>query len=290
MRLFLLGLVLVLCTTTASAQQGWPRQERRPWQNPKPYDPREFKMAVEEAQLRARRAIGEIIYGYYVQYRSVVSLQENRTVMETNLQQNTLPLVTFSKPTGYKELGLVYIKASIPKIAFIEAINEDHKKKTGQNLTPQQYQDLRFMFPDRIEVSSFGACRKDPNDPGRKYIDTISAFKTEACVRLVNYLKGPTVSAVTRLENFFLTQDTIEATLPKTLLRGALFCVSEPNKYNPEDISLSVMITGADWIFSISTALEEKGLTLTKDEYLKLKTRFAHYPINILAIAFLTMF
>lgn len=242
------------------------------------YTSQQFKMAVEEAQLRARRAIGEMIYGYYVQYRSVVSLQENRTIMQTDLEKFSLPMVKFSRPTGFKDMGLVYITASVPKIAFVEAINEDTKRKTGQNLSPQQYQDLRFMFPDTITVTSFGACSQDPADPGRNYIRTISAYKTEACVRLVNYLKGPTVSAVSRLENFFLTQDTIEATLPKTLMRGAIFSVSEPNKYNPNDISLTVMISGSDWIFSVSSALEEKGITLSKDEYLKLKTRFARFP------------
>ncbi|MEK7484072.1 MAG: hypothetical protein AABZ60_07055, partial [Planctomycetota bacterium] len=242
------------------------------------YTRQQFKTAVEEAQLRARKAIGEMIYGYYVQYRSVVSIRENRSIMETQLDKFALPMVKFSKPVGYNELGLVYITASVPKIAFVEAINDDQKLKTGQNLTPAQYQDLRFMFPDTITVSAFGACTKNPKDPGRKYIETIAAYKVEACVRLVNYLKGPTVSAISRLEDFFLTQDTIEATLPKTLVRNAMFCVSEPNKYKPADISLSIMITGSDWIFSVSSALEEKGQKLTPEEYLKLKTRFARYP------------
>lgn len=234
--------------------------------------------AREEARLRAQRAIGEMIYGYYVQYRSVVSIRENRSVMETQFGAIAMPMVKFSRFVGYRELGLLRVKATIAKTAFIEAINTEKKSRTGKELTKQEYQDLRFMFPETISAHGFGACTKNPRSPGRHYIDTIEAYKVEASVRMVNYLKGPTLSAVSQLNNFFLTQDTIEAFLPKTLLRNAIFSVSEPNKQNQRDISVTLMITGSDWIFSVSAALEKQGQKLSNEEYLKLKNRFARYP------------
>ncbi len=234
--------------------------------------------AKEEARLRSQQAIGELIYGYYVQYRSVVSLRENRSIMETQLDSIALPMIKYGRFIGYRELGLLRAKATLAKTAFIEAINEEKKSRLGQELTKQEYQDLRYMFPEVISVHGFGACNKNPRNPGRNYINTLETYKVEASVRLVNYLKGPTISAVSRLNDFFLTQDTIEAFLPKTLLRGALFCVSEPNKRNQKDISVTLMITGSDWIFSVASALEKQGQKLSTEEYLKLKTRFARYP------------
>lgn len=242
------------------------------------YSKQQWDDAREESKLRARRAMAELIHGYFVQYRSVLSLRENRTLMQTDLSACSLPLLKYSRFIGYKELGLLRIKATISKIAFIDAINAEKKARTNQDLTIQEYQDFRYMFPDTIEVYAFGACSKNPQDPGRRYIDTVEAYKVEASVRLVNYLKGPTLSAVSRLNNFFLTQDTIEAFLPKTLLRNAVFCVSEPNKRNRRDISLTIMITGSDWIYSVASALKAEGKSLSDEEYLKLKNRFARYP------------
>lgn len=38
------------------------------------------------------------------------------------------------------------------------------------------------------------------------------------------------------------------------------------------------MITGSDWIYSVASALKAEGKSLSDEEYLKLKNRFARYP------------
>jgi hypothetical protein len=242
------------------------------------YSREQWERAKEEAKIQARRGIGQLIYGYYAQYRAVLSLQEDRLLGEIHFVPYTLPLLHFHDFIGYKDLGLIRLSATIERVQLIEAIHADRLHQTGQGLSRQDYQDLRFMFPEEITVKSFGACTTHPHHPGRRYIQTLERYKVQAAMRLVSYLRGPTISAVSRLENFFLTQDTIEAILPQTLLKGALFCVSEPNKWHPDQITLTIMTSGSDWIFSILSALQRQGSSLSAEEYLKLRTRFARYP------------
>lgn len=217
-------------------------------------------MAEEAARLNAIRILATKIRGSWIAGCSSNVDGANKLLIIGKLDPTRLVGVETLPTDPGKDYdfanGIVKVTVQIRRANIIESI-----RQMNPSMTAEDYQELRFMFPEIIDATSGGSW----TPKGQKVILALHGAQLDARRKLVEQLRGVMIKSSTRMENFVVQQHEVVMSIESTLLIGV-------NILREEVIAGSIAqstvgISRTMFIYSIRRGLESAGLNLTPDEY-----------------------
>lgn len=222
------------------------------------YEQNQLK-AEAVAKLDAYRNLATGIRGTWVAACSKDVNGEAKIIVIGELEPTQLIGVKELKSQINTNTGMVTVPIEITRAQIINSI-----AKTNQKMTQDEYQELTFMFPDK--VIAFGKASYLPG--GHKEILAYHGAQLDARRRLVEQLRGVMIKSSTRMEDFVVTEHSVVASIENTLLIG----VQITNEKVENSIAeVTIKITRPMFIYSMRRGLEANGMTLTPEEYQNLR-------------------
>lgn len=227
----------------------------------KPASPaQDMLMAEEAARLDALRNLATQIRGNWIAACSQNIDAQNRLVVIGMLEPTNLVGVSQMESDFDYMTGMVSVPVQISRANIIESI-----RRGNPNMTAEDYQELRFMFPEFLTAKGYGAW----NNNAQKRLMGFYGAQLDARRKLIEHLRGFVIKSSSRMENFVLQNHQVVVSIESTLLIGV-------NVLKEEIISnaiaqTTIEITRAMFIYSMRKGLEANGLQLTPEEYQNLR-------------------
>ena len=217
-------------------------------------------MAEEAARVDALRNLAGQIRGNWIAACSQNIDAQNRLVVIGSLEPTHLVGVSQLNSDFDFMSSMVTVPVQISRANIIESI-----RRANPNMTAEDYQELRFMFPEILTAKGYGAWSAN----AQKKLMAFYGSQLDARRKLVEHLRGFVIKSSSRMENFVLQNHQVIVSIESTLLIGV-------NVLKEEIISNSIAqttleISRAMFIYSMRKGLESNGLQLSPEEYQNLR-------------------
>lgn len=221
--------------------------------------------AEEIGRLDAMRNLATTIRGAWIASCSSDIDGQNRLLVVSQLDYTQLVGVQQAGEPDVDFVNeIVYVKMEINRANIIESI-----RRANPSMTAEDYQELRFMFPEKVDAHGKGAW----SQVAQKRILAYHGAQMDARRKLVEQLRGVIIKSSTRMENFVVTSHVVVASIENTLLIGVK--VVDEKIIQNSVAQATIEISRPMFIYSIRRGLEAHGEKLTPDEYQNLRNMLA---------------
>lgn len=255
-----------------------PQPTPRPTPNPRPQQPAQpvafedpslrkppspaqnMLMAEEAARLDAFRALADRINGSWVAAASENVDGVNKLLIIGKL----MPTQMFGVRQGSAQFdfanGMVIMPVEISRANIIESIH-----RTQKGLTAEDYQELRYLFPEKMTAVGRGTWLPR----GQKRLMALYGAQLDARRKLVEQLRGFMIKSSTRMEDFVVTNHKVTLSIQTTLLVGVK--VLEEKIVSNAIAQSTIGLSRTMFIYSIRKGMQANGLSLSPAEYQNLR-------------------
>lgn len=217
-------------------------------------------MAEEAARVNALRNLAIKIRGSWVAACSKNVDGRNKLLIVGQLDPTKLFGVE-ELDTNYDFInGKAKAALQITRANIIESI-----RRTNTKMTPDEYQEIRFMFPEKVKAYGYGAW----TSKAQKKLMALYGAQLDARRKLVEQLRGVMIKSSTRMENFVVQKHQVIVTIESTLLIGVK--IVEEKIISGAIAQAKISIDRAMFIYSIRKGMESNGVKMTPSEYQNLR-------------------